>query len=286
MGVKSGILAAINGISTARSWQVTHRSDTKPFVASNTKGGPGRLDGNKDWSGSFTAYGHTPSLVPGESFTFLGSIDGAKGVSGTALVDSITLTVDVEGGSIIGYSVAFSGDDELTLDADAVVEDTAAPDAYSSVERAVMVCVPGEEETEPTEWDAIANVRTATITLTAGNKNYVSSSTGGWNKRLPGNFDATLAIAIYEADMGAIIEPNTHYAVRVYVTAALYWEFRWMLFGEASNIDVNREDPGIVNYTANAAFSGWEVINDEVYGDQWTEGEVLDPADDTVWPAA
>ncbi|HUT59180.1 MAG TPA: hypothetical protein VNA25_15130 [Phycisphaerae bacterium] len=277
MGVVSGIAAAVNGVSTARGWQITYKGDPKAYVASNTKAGPGRLPGNTDWSGSYAAYGHTPPVVPGESFTFLGSVDGATGAGGTALVDSITLTIDIEGGSVIAYSVAFSAADALTLGIAAVVADAEDPDAYSAVGRTVTYVAAGSEAGA---WTTLANVRTVTITLTASNMAYVSSTTAGVTKRLAGNFDASIAISIYEGDLSAVIEPHTVYAIRVYVTAALFWDIRWMIFSDASGIDVNREQPNLVSYTANAQFTGWEYISST-----WTEGEVLDPATATVWPA-
>lgn len=272
--VKTGINAAVDGVSTARGWEVSYTADTQKYVASNTDGGPGREDGNKDWSGSYTAYGHTPAVWPGESFTFLGSEDGAVGVSGTAIVDTITINIDFESGAIIDYTVNFSADGALTLNAAAVVADATMPAAYTSIGRKVQLKAIGGAYAD------VDDVRTVTITLSAENQSYVSSSTSGWVRRNAGNFDATLSLSIYESDLSALILPNSIYSVKVYVTAAAFWEFEWIKFGEASGVTVDREGAGHIAYTANGAFTGFA----EVTGSM-TQGFIKNPAVATKWPA-
>ena len=278
MAIKTGINAAINGVSTARGWQVTYNAATQKGVASNTKGGPARAAGNTDWKGSYTAYGHTPSVWVGEKFTFLGSEDGAVGVSGAAIVDTISMTIDIEGGTIIGYTVNFSANGALTLNAAAVVADATLPTIYSAVQRKVQI----KATSEGAAFADIDDVRTVTLNFSAENKSYVSSSTAGATKREAGNIEATISISIYESSLDAVILPNSIYSVRVFVEAAAYWDISYMMFGEASNINVAREGAEVISYTANGAFTGY-ARND---AGTMVEGFIKNPAVVTKWPAA
>jgi hypothetical protein len=45
---------------------------------------------------------------------------------------------------------------------------------------------------------------------------------------------------------------NSVYSIRIYVDAELYWDILWVMFGEASDLTVDREGAAIVGATLNA----------------------------------
>lgn len=277
MGILNGILGAVDGIDTIRGWSVDTSADIQRLIASNTKGGPLRLPGNKDWGGNYNAYGHTPLKMPGSIFTFHGSLDGANGVEGSAIVESVEISIDIEGGLPISHVVNFAAMGVLDLNAVKAVSDAVDVAAFSAIQRKVMI---GTVVAVPV-WTEVPNVRTVTLGFSAENPSYVSSQTAGHTKRLKGNIDGSLAMTVYEGDPGLLIPANTVKAVRVYVTATLYWELYWMMFREASGIEANREDGSLIGATQNAEFNGFT----DVAAVQ-TEGHIINPAVETWWPAA
>lgn len=277
MGILNGVLGAVDGIDTIRSWSVDTIADIQKLIASNTKGGPLRLPGNKDWSGNYTAYGHTPLKMPRDTFTFHGSLDGANGVEGAAIVESVEIAIDIEGGLPISHTVNFSAMAALDLNAEKVVGDAVDPAVFPAIQRKVEI---GTVAAEP-DWTDVDNVRTITLGFSAENPSYVSSGTEGHTKRLAGNIDGTLSFDVYEGDPGLLIPINTVKIVRVYVTSTLFWELKWMTFREASGIEVNREDGTLIGATLNADFNGFTEIAEVL-----TEGHIINPATETWWPAA
>ena len=278
MSVVSGKAGAVNGKSTVRKWSISYTADTKTFVASSTKGGTGRLAGNEDWSGSYDGYGHTPGVMPGGALSFVGSIDGTKGVSGTAIVDQVVITIDIEGGGIISHTVSFSANGALTEGA-AAATDATLPEAYTSIGCKAEVADPAESPS----YTALPDVRTITITMTANNSSYVSSDTAGQTQRCAGNLDVTIAISLYTNDPSTSPIPavNAEQFLQCYVSATEYWEFCAVRFGEHSDIEVDVEGNAIVGLTLNAGMSGWYDLAGTI-----TEGTIIDPAETTVWPAA
>jgi hypothetical protein len=285
MSVLSGILGVVNGQDTVRTWSVTSTADLSALYASNTKGAPIRLDGNKDWTGEFTAYGFQPALVPGEFFKFQGSVDGAKGVTSEvlgAIVDTITITGDIEGGGAIEYTCAFSGNGTLTSEVTPLTDAT-CPQPLSAIGSYVTL-----EQTDDAGVEAnITDVRTWSITLTRANTAYNSSTTGGQTKRLKGNFDATISLSIYEDDFDDIIQPNEEQIVRIYHEGVpvgsegddTFWEFQWIKFNDGGGYEIDREGAALIGYTANGGFSAFT----DIVG-VCTEGKIIMPDTTDLWP--
>ncbi|HOM61927.1 MAG TPA: hypothetical protein PLP49_10910 [Anaerohalosphaeraceae bacterium] len=281
MGIFSGILGAISDIDTVRDWRVSETSSLQSFITSNTKGMTGVCKGNVDWSGSYNAYGHTPPKMPGEIITFLGSMDGVKGVSGQAIIDSVEMSIDIEGGGIISYSAAFSGDGALSKGVAAAISDTKDPAAYSAVGRKVEIAAPAGTPS----FAALPDVRTATLRFTANNQSYASSNTNGTIRRLPGNLSASLSLTMYASsnDLANLLSimPNTLKIVRVYVDATTFWEFDAVLFESITDLTIDRENAAVVGFTANAQFTGFYQRDTS-----WITGKITKPSEDIWWPPA
>lgn len=247
MSTISGIGGAVDGASTVRAWSISSKADLQEFAASNTQGASGALPGNTDWSGQYSSYLPQPAVMPGEEFAFVGSIDGTKGASGTAIVDSVEITINIEGGNIISHTVNFSAAGTLTLGAAVAVDET-IPGATTSIGCKVQIGPVGGAVAD------LPDVRTVTITITAANAAYVNSSTAGKTLRKRGNWNATVAISVHTADFSTLPQPNDVKIVHVYVNATDYYEFNWLIFGEATDLSVDREQATIVGGTLNAKF--------------------------------
>jgi len=272
MGVLSGIGGAVDGEACVRTWTIATTADVQNAVCSASKQGTIVIDGNEDWSGSFTQYGHTPNRMPQDSFTFTGSIDGSNGAVGTAIVDSVEITIDIEAGAIIGIVTNFSGNGAVTLGA-AVASDSTTPDPATSIGCKVEV---GTMVGSPV-WTEITDVRTVTITITADNQSYVSSSTAGKTKRTAGNISAAIAVTVYEDDFADLPAVNSDARMRVYVNATEFWLFEFVRFGEASDLTVDRETAALVGATLNASWTGFAEVDGSM-----TEGQIVEP-DTTKW---
>lgn len=276
MGALSGTSGAIDGISTVMQWSVESKADLEAWVASNTLGMEVVSDGNDDWSGSYQAKGHTPAKMPGDAFTFSGSIDGAKGVSGTAIIDSIEVVANQETGETIGHTVTFSGNGALTLGA-STSADATVPEEYSAKGRKVEIAAPAAAPT----FAELTDVKKVTFKFTAANAAYVNSSTSGHTLRKKGPVSGELSIDANFSDPATLLVPNTVKSVRVYVTATTYWLFSWIKFGNLSNITTDIKTGAIVSATMGGKFTGMQVISDVA-----TRGEITDPAAATWWPPA
>lgn len=278
MSVISGNSGAVEhagtDVAAVGKWSISSTADLQKYVASNTKSGTVTLDGNTDWSGSYEAKGHTPFKMPGEAFTFEGSIDGSKGASGTAIVDQVEITIDIEAGAIIAHTVTFSANGALTLGAQTAADAT-VPDAPTSigtkVETALAIATP--------VFTAITDVRTVTITIRSDNNQFVTSDTSGEVRRNPGNIDADISISVYTNDFASLPAVNDIRAIKVFVDATTFWLFEWVKFGEISDMGADIEGAGNVEATLNCTMHGFT----DVAGTP-TEGKIVDPAVATFWP--
>jgi hypothetical protein len=274
MGVISGFGGAVNGAESVRNWSITETADTQAVVASNTKGGTTRGPGNTDWSGSYSAYGHTPDVMPGEVFTFAGNMNNGKGATGTAIVDEVSLTINIETGAIIEHSVNFSANGALTFGTVAAT-DASVPCPPTSIGCKVQLATPAGS---PSFAD-LEDVRTVTLTLTRANAAYVNSETSGGTRRTKGNLDFTLAITVHTDDANDLPDVNLVRSVRIFVNATEYWELNWVRFSEISGVEVDIEGAGIVGATLNASMQGFTSISDVC-----TEGSIITPDEVTIWP--
>lgn len=274
MGVISGIGGVVNGVSEMQNWEVSSKAALADFVSSSTKGGTGRTIGVTDWSGSYNALGALPVSMPGEALSFTGSIEGTKGVTGTAIVNDVEITWDIEGGKPIKHAVNFSANGALSIGA-AVATDVTVSNAPTSIGMKVEL---GTLVASPV-WTELADVRTITLKISAKNQSYADSSSAGGTKRVKGPIDFSLAIAVYTDETLVIPTPNTIKAVRLYTAAAAYWELLWAMFQDASGIQVDRETAKIVGCTLNASMCATTLISATP-----TAGSIKKPGGATFWP--
>lgn len=289
MSVISGIgghaISDANIIECIRTWGVSYNAGVQEAVCSATKGGRLRMPGNKDWTGQYTAYGHTPLVLPGEEFTFKGAITGiaaaAVGVSGDAIVDSVQINWDMEAGTILNHQVNFGAMSALTFGSINVADDTSIPEPVSASGLIVKTAL-YEAGGAAGALMELHEVRTATLTLTRNNPSYVSSGTGGNTYRFKGNFDVALALSCYAKDTDgwdSFPKPNEAHAVELYVNDTDAWFVKWIMFNDMGGMDVDVEGAALVGCSLSGSLAGfWDVSG------TWTTGVVETPADAQVWP--
>lgn len=277
MSVINGLSSNINGVSTGRKWSISSTNDMQVIIASNTKGATTRLAGNEDWTGTYDAFGYTPGSLPGEAFSFEGCITATEGAIGTAIIDEVTIEVDIEAAAVITHSVKFSGNSVLILGSVTQTEDTTDVDKPSSIgcklEVSLPIAVPSFTE--------IDDIRTMSLTITTANPSYASSATSGGMRRIAGNLDFAFSFTRYTADPDDLLDAGSVHDVKMFVSATDFWHLMWVRFGDASGIDVDRETGNLVGVTQSGAMEG---ITD-VAGTM-TEGfiKTAESTPVTIWP--
>lgn len=242
MTVICGKAGAVTGEDTVTNWEVTYTGQPFEYYASNTDGASGQLAGNNDWSGSYKVLTGEPANMPGDGITFTGSVDGTNGCTGTAIIDSITVTAPIAAGGPVTTVVAFSSDGALTVGA-AAATDTTEPQPPPA-KLAKLNIAAGD----------IAGVQSITMVITSANKDYVTS---GETNRIAGNLTATLTYDILEGDFGNLPAPNADLIIKFYVTATIFWDLKWMLVENLTNLKVDIETNELVGATVNTKFNGF-----------------------------
>lgn len=264
MGPHSGKFAVIDSINTVRNWQINDQQSNPKAVASNTQNGTARRQGISSWAGSFNCYGHTPVVMPGEFFDFLGYTapnDDAAGSAGTsyagnAIVDSVVITWNWQNGDILSHVVNFSGNLALTVnDAEAAFEDATDPELHSICGTKI------EYSTDDTTFYELKNITQATLTITAANQAYVNSSTVCGTGRRAGPIDWTLALNQQDtkrtgAAAAFVVLKNTDYAWKLYVDGTDFWKLKYGMVRDFTNITCDRESGAIIGRTINVEMNG------------------------------
>lgn len=279
MGVHGGKFGVINNFPGVRNWSINSTSSPKPFVASNTLGGTGRKPGIRDWSGSASLYGGAPTIMPGEYFDFAGycapgdDVRGSNGdvYSGNAIVDQIVINWNYETGDIIAHTINFGGNGALAKSS-GVYDDDSDPE-YHAANEIAGPSVDGED---------VCNITTVALTLSCASKPYVNSCTDGWNKRKPGIFDWTLAIAVQDTNedqfVGSVGDDLDLFLPTTPGDEPDGWRLRWAHFKEMSGISVNPETGDIIAFTANFEKNGFPIIDEAVVA-----GCVIRPGETEPW---
>ena len=259
MTVICGKAGAVTGEHTVGMWEVTYNGNPFEYYASNTDGASGQLAGNNDWSGSYKILGGEPANLPGDGITFTGSVDGTNGCTGTAIVDSITVTAPIAAGGPVTTVVAFSSNGALTVGSAAATDDT-EPTPLPAKDAKLWI----------TDGD-VAGVQNITLTITSANKEYV---TAGETNRVAGNLTATLSYDILEGAYANLPAPNADLFMKFYITAALFWSFKWMTVENLTNLKCDIETNELIGATVNCKFNGFS---------GGVHGWIITPADADFW---
>lgn len=262
-GTHSGKFGSVDGVSTVMNWAVVDTMTLSDTVASNTSGGHARRKGIHDWTGSFAGQGGTPPVMPGEYFLFSGytapdsDVAGEAGLvySGQAIVESVTITWNWEGGEIIGWTVNMASNGPIAGTTAVEVPDVTVPDV-PEVCATIIEWLDGQDGTgngagAHVEW---ANLQTATLTITAANTTYTNSSTifGGqcWTLRQPGVVDFQVSVTEQDNDR-AKFDKGDDLHLKMYVSATTFWFLSWAKLREFTGLTVDRTSGAILSQTVN-----------------------------------
>ena len=111
-GALGGRYGVVNGLTGIRNWQLNDDGTLAVFANSATAAGQGRLPGITAWTGGYSNHGALPPVLPGVLFGFQGFTAPDNGIlggvgykySGNAMVDSVSINWDWQGGNVIGVS--------------------------------------------------------------------------------------------------------------------------------------------------------------------------------------
>ncbi len=275
MAVMSGALGAIDGIANIMNWVVSTAFNLPAMVTSGASGGTVRIAGNGEWSGSYSGEGAVPTKLPGDAFTFTGSMDGTNGCAGAVMVNRVLINIPVGDGGAITHTVEFGSNGDLTLGA-AAASDVVVPSPESSigciVKTGTMIATP--------VWTEIPDVTAMTIELTRANTPYHSSTTGATAKRLEGNLDAKVTVSVLIHDPADLPVVNDDCGVQVFVNATEFWEFKWSFLESISNVSVDPSTRAPVGCDLSFAFTGCALVAAAA-----TKGTINKPNTSTWWPA-
>lgn len=262
MGVETALSMAIDGETTARVATINNTRELTPYVGSGSSAGTGRKCGVKDWRGTGMAYGHTPGVFPGDSFTLTYSFDGTNGYTGSAYCEQIDVIIDVEKGRYIENAVHCSRNGALTSGA-AAATDSSVPDPPCPESLSVKLDSTAQDD-----------VRFMQLMIRCPGKKYVSSDTAGGRQRKRGAIDARLTYRVYNILPSALPVPGTNYLVNVMVTATLSWELKWMRCESVEHMADHESDEPV----------SAEVVMSFNNSDGTSLGWIKNPAEATKWP--
>lgn len=287
MTVHSGRFGTVDGASTIRNWSIVDTLTLADAVASNTKFGHARRRGIHDWTGSFSGFGHTPPVMPGQSISFIGYTapdDDVSGVglrySGDALVESIAITWNWSAGEIISWVANFGGDGVLTTTAaGAEVIDASTP-TLPEVPGTKIEYLDGEDDPQIDPFIEWTDLVQATLTLQYANPTYVNSSTifSGevWTRRKKGIFDWNLSVQEQNTDRARFAKGDNLY-LRLYVPGGTFWDLAWGRVREFTGLTVDRESGAIMAQTVNLDMNGF-------LDSDGSAGFVTKPDTTDLWP--
>lgn len=285
MTVHSGKNANVNGVPTMRQWSIEERVTPARATASSTKQGVQRKKGVRAWSGSINCYGATPIVLPGQSLSFIGygaPTDDVSGnghrYSGTAYCNSVSVNWNWKSAEIISHTINFVGHLALTKALGADPGDTTVPDTPPVVGTKLEYKKVGGAFVE------LANLTSASLTLTRQIQSYVNSSTlvtgVCWTgQRVGAPMDWTLALQQEDDERvdAAMFDIGDDLELKLYADATAYWSLVWGYVEGFTGITVDRESGAILSRTINLGM-------DCYYGNN--DGEVITPSAVTWFPPA
>jgi hypothetical protein len=285
MSLHSGRYAAVNGVSTIRNWSINDEHNSAVGVASNTRFGKARRRGVSDWTGSFSLFGITPPVMPGQAISFIGygaPDNDVSGVgnrySGSGLLQQFALNMNWAGGEIISGQCDFGGNGALAIvsSGGAEITDSTDPELYPIGGAYV------EYSTDGSTWNTWTDVAQALWTFINELQTAVNSSTYVsphlWTARKAGNYDWSLAITEQNSDRSRF-QKGQQLWVRLHLdaTGSNYWELATGLVKNFTGIVYDRESGRINQQTVNVEMNSNNV-------DDGSIGHIKKPGGDTVWP--
>lgn len=279
IGAKDSLISTGSAVACVKKWSVADKADSPTFVCSTTRGAKSRVIGNKDWSGSWEGHGDTPPVKAGDAITFTGVIGGTPGsqigVSGSAIVKDVTVTIDQKSGAPIMYTVNFEANGALS---ESGTLNVTAPSSFPTPKTSKGCAVLLADPAASPSFTELADVQSVTIKMSVDLLPYVSSTTAGQNKRVVGNFDCEVTVSCFFDALTDLPALNAIKQFKIMVDDTLFWDVRWAMVTGRSGIDCDRETGAIVGATITAG-----LVTAATYSGSNHGGYVKDPATTAVW---
>lgn len=285
----SGIYGLVNNgtsaFSTVEQWTINDTKTSDSYSASNTYNGVVRGGGIRMWDGSFQGRGVVPPVMPGEGFLFEGYTEPTSGTegdtgityTGTAIVNSITMTWDWTANTVFQWVVNFNGLPPLSIA-------TGVPELDVTIPSIGTPCTTHweYESDTPETYLEIPALTTATLTITsalAAQANSDTAALGGecYMSYKKGPIDWTLALnqEDYERGVDGYPDLGDYLKLRGYVNNTDFYQMNFGRQESYTNLVVDRNGGTTIARTLNIAMSAT---------DGTTVGQIVLPGGDPASP--
>lgn len=275
MGVFSGEFGIVNGVKAITDWSIDETTEANAIVSSGTKGGTQRTKGINAWQGNYKMMGAKPPSMPGDVISFAGYVAPTSGVYGTdgmtatgsALITQLAITWNWATNVAMETAVTFLGSGALNWASATVITDATTESNPTPCNTSIML-----------DGAALADVISATFTLTKPAQSAVSSSTACRTQRKPGGaFDWTLSIVQYnESGLLGATTQGSDVIITLPANATEVWDLKWGNYTGSTGFKVDRKGT-LIQHTLNFAMSG---VSGGVLG--W----IKKPGAVAIWPPA
>ena len=242
------------------------------MVGGNQLGAVARELGNTDWGGDVWGNGHTPVILPNDSFSFecAPAQSGSIGVSGTARCLAVEIVVDnrnPEDPQPIWWHARFGANGTALTTGATAPTDTSVPKLYPPK----GLCAYFGSSQIRTKYQRLFLFARGVVAT-------VDCTSDGVFLRTEGEIDGDLTWIVNTNDSSDFLdEASGEQRTRMYVTATDYWQVDWMEIVDTPDPwEANRREPrDPVQATFKAAFTGHSGT---------TDGSITQPDGTEWWP--
>jgi hypothetical protein len=235
----SGHLGLVDGQSAVREWKINHQRPAHATAHSSSGGAFGRSCGVTDYKGWFHGYGHTPVVLPGDAFQFIGDLGNAQGTQAVvdgAIGERATIIWDQERGQVVQYRVDFAAKTgALTLETGVSATDPDAdgdPGAVINCSEGLTVTIGGV---------ATSQVRRMRLEMFQRSRPFNDSSTAGLVGRNEGTLDGRFSFVRHYDTGEAFPVLATPQVYAFAVGGGPAWTITWCQVESIEDFGPNRE---------------------------------------------
>lgn len=276
-------------VSSITSWSLENTVQPISYIASNTRGYQGKLEGLHSCTGQIAGLGGCPPIAPGQRFKFLGYVGPTSGKLDdkvghvyqiAAIANSVQVQINYQMSNPITWTVGWQSDwkqsgDELMHNPSGIAGfwDYTKPPCSTLMPSRTRALSIGDVVSADELCLVDANIQFSTEVANFANS--CSAVAGGWQTCTVGATNCTLNANIHGNHYGIISSthlPGTDHNVRLYVEGGAlqagetceskaYWEFEKMFFGSFGglNVDVTTNNP--VQFSCAMEFNAYPGCN-------------------------
>jgi len=274
--------SVINRIARFQKWSMNTQGNPDVRVYSGTRLGEQRIAGPEQTTGTFQAFGASPPLFVGDTFTFLGYTAPTTGVACTpgctyivdAIVDTLTITWNwTAQNKSVFYEIGWSSVGALGAQA---FDDPCDDEVYCDT-----LCDLGLEIQDPCDGNSpvdFCNLTQAVLTFSGNNIEYSNSSTDCEIRKLPGHLSWTLELS--NENPCLILELQKDYRILIDATTTTQWILEWGFHDAVRNFNIDTQTDTIISKVESFAMQAVLCCP----GDDPVRGRVVHPDGTVLWP--